>query len=319
LPYGSHGRSNSTCSLDDVFQKELVLTSSPEKKRVLKRPQPMVAIVAPDEDYPSGTPCHFVWKERQRPMAPVAGSEVPVTPAACNTPAALQFIRKTPVGRGISAMSSPHVSPAGDGPSAPSPQMRSLRRQGSTGLLLEEDEDWDERKVVPARNLWLKARDLLRQAGLNPRQVTLGCPSTAENAQECSVSTKVQRVKSESLMTVALREATSTPKQEKVGKASLLTELKSRTEDGDKDHSDPSDALGKLLDEHRQSQLESTSKALACARAREAEDRFVGRMKARSSSQGTLESPKAEAKLVYRSRMAALGAANLWRAKVRTV
>jgi hypothetical protein len=286
----------------------------------------MIPIVVPGT--PSGTACQFIWKERQEAMLSiVVPGEVP------DSPAALKFIRKTPVQKG-----SPNSSSASP-QHGPSPQMRGLRRQGSSGLALEEDPDWDEKKVAPARDLWLKARHMLRRAGLNPRNVTLRYPSGAENAEECNMQAcnvptqrqNFRRANTDSLVSGALCQAPGTPQEEDVGNAFFLTELSSQQKGGDEDSaccSAPKDALGKLLDEHVKLQLPSVRRARDCflsgTKSRssskssvgsptgKAKDGILRRMKSRSSSTNNLPSPKK----VYRARMAAIGASSLWKTRV---
>lgn len=278
--------------LDTMFEKELVFQSSP----LPKKPQPMipVPVVVPGNGTPSGS--NFIWKERPQPKLPVM-----VPDEEIDSPTAFQFIRKTPMEQGSATFLS--VSPAG---SSPSPQMKRWRRQVSSGLLLEEDLDWDEKKVVPARDMWLKARRLLRQAGLNPRNVTLVCPGE-ENAEECKTSSRKgwKRSNSDSLVSGALRQALATPKKEEVGGTLFLTQLGNRMT-GDEDsnsRSVPQDALSKLLDEqHKSQQSRPTSEASS------------RRPMSEASTKSVLECPK-----VRRVRMAAVGAASLWTRKPTTV
>lgn len=263
--------------LDTMFEKELVFQSSP----LPQKPQPMipVPVVVPGNGTPSGS--NFIWKERPQPKLPVV-----VPDEEIDSPTAFQFIRKTPMEQGSATFLS--VSPAG---SSPSPQMKRWRRQVSSGLLLEEDLDWDEKKVVPARDMWLKARRLLRQAGLNPRNVTLVSPGE-ENTEECKTSSRKvwKRANSDSLVS---------------GGTLFLTDLESR-KTGDEDstsRSVPQDALSKLLDEqHKSQQSRPTSEASS------------RRPMSEASTKSVLECPK-----VRRVRMAAVGAASLWTRKPTTV
>jgi len=274
-------------SLEDVFKRDLVLPSSPSPEK----PQPVIPFAVPSDESVSPSACQFIWRERPRPMVPIV-----VPGEATDSATAMRFIRNTPVGQ-----ESPKTLSVSPVSCASSPLMRSRWRQ-STGLLLEEDPDWDEKKVAPARNLWLKARRMLRQAGLNPRQVTMVYPFEAENTKEHEVSTRRQwnRANTDSVAYGVLPQASATP-----------TALESGRECADENSTSSlvsKDALSKLFVERLKSKRKE--------KEMKPQDCFpIGRPASRTSSKDNLE-PR---KVVHRTRMAALGKSTLWMTKPPTV
>lgn len=285
-------------NVDDVFKRELVFESSPSPRRR----RPMIPLVVPSDGNPSQSACNFVWEERPRPMlTPVVSGEV------TDSATALEFIMKT-----IDGPESPKslcASPTND--CFPSPQMKIRQRQVSKGLLLEEDPNWDQKKIVPARHLWLRARSLLRQAGLNPRKVTMVYPSEAANAGGQLLPTRKQcSSNSDSLVIGALTQAPTTPKTAKVGGAVFPTALESGRECANQKSSSfllPKDALDNLSDDHLNLKLKEKG-------TKKVRDGLPTKSITRRCSKDSLGPLK-----VCRTRLATIGADCLWARRPMTM
>lgn len=318
LPDLSQAKHDQYQSLDDVFDRQLLLNPSPKKV------QPLIPKTVPGDESEG----QFVWKQRkERPRVVIPGVVLsdgpapllsPLTPATPvflrdDSTAALQFIRKTPVGK---------ESPKSlcDSHSGDSPFMR--QRRSCSGLIIEENPDWVDKKVVPARKLWLKARQMLKKAGLNPRQVTLVVPSQAvnaeaENAEEYAVPParkQFRRARSDALAE-ALRQAPTSLQKEEDASAVFQTALQSGRKDGDDDSTfstEPKDALGELIDEHLKLKLPEAKKAQDGV----SNGRMSRAMSSRTVSKESNQS--SDAKLVRRTRMASVGATSLWMRRAKT-
>jgi hypothetical protein len=130
--------------------------------------------------------------------------------------------------------------------------MKCQLRRVSTGLVLEEDPDWDEKKVEPARHKWLKARRLLREAGLDASKVTLVCSSEANMAEkdkagEPSTPIRNKWKRATSLVIGAFQKAPTTAQKGELGGMVLRAALENDSMD-EHSHSIPGSGFNGALE-----------------------------------------------------------------------
>eukprot|EP00746_Dinoflagellata_sp_MGD_P164623 gnl/MRDRNA2_/MRDRNA2_93346_c0_seq1.p1 gnl/MRDRNA2_/MRDRNA2_93346_c0~~gnl/MRDRNA2_/MRDRNA2_93346_c0_seq1.p1 ORF type:complete len:531 (+),score=82.08 gnl/MRDRNA2_/MRDRNA2_93346_c0_seq1:67-1659(+) len=190
---------------------------------------------------------------------------------------------------------SPSVPPVG---SAGSPQMKCQLRRIGSGLVLEEDPDWDEKKVVPARDNWLKARRLLRAAGLDASKVTLVQSSQAYSTEENRETIRSRWKRATAQVITVRREAFMMPKKTE----SEATVYPSGTESDSKEKQNSStscsgsnDVLDKPLSEHPCLKLPKIQKVIAMAplhASHDGDDVSKGGKSSRKSSKSSVGSSR---------------------------